>query len=860
MADSMISNQQLTLKTLIPTTHWVWDTFTIFETWVVTDNSSIVFKNKLQLERMVVDIATDGTCTIVLRGLDNSETKTEVAGNMKEWSTGALWYITMLASDLLDVDKDGWITTISANMQYTWEVEQTWVETISWELDVTGKSKPRPRVADDTARDVKYPSPEDWDVCFVGWDIQKYNGSTAQWETLDVWTPTPNASESQAGKAKVATDAEFLAWTDETLWVYNIPKVSDVKGMVEDKNGFVIKEYMAGETITPWQYTFLESIPSYSSAIEETAICKNNDSKRIQLPIVWAWIAWDTLYLALKKTWTPTQDLWIRIETDTDGSPSWTLADVNAISNIWQIALSTSKGQIEITLSWSITLDKWVKYHIVLFNWTYWTETVDGSNYYTVFNATKSSLREWEVYDSFYETRWASVPYSMVNWASTTYYDVTQDTQTQWICFSEDWTKMYVAWAQNNEIFQYTLSTPRIVTTASYDNKSLDVSWQTTTNYSVAISSDWTKMYVWYWASPTYLLYQYTLTTPFDVSTGSYSGKSYDSSAEHPYTKSIRFKTDGTKMYKNGWSALFQYTLSTARDISTASYDSKSFSFGLQDSGMRWFDISWDWRVMMAMWYVNDEAYKYTLSTPHDISTASYTWDSFSIWGSQTEDCFMSTDWKYLYNMDNYDYVYRYSLEYSIWTISTYVESDLVQDPVLALTDASYPYKTAREWVSKDTVAIWWYPELIVEWLDENQSWMTIWDDMYLSTTPWAISSVLTATSIGSALTSTILKIATSNRLKHYVGFPVGTIRQALTDWFVVANLGVTWSWSATISIVSDSGATPSFVLAKSWCDTSSYFSSCTAPIKKWDYYQVVVANKAWTPTKTSNARFVQLS
>jgi hypothetical protein len=67
MAGSMISNQPLTLKTTITTVMGTGSTFEIYETTIEATKASIVFRNKLQLERLSVDIALGGVCTIVKR-------------------------------------------------------------------------------------------------------------------------------------------------------------------------------------------------------------------------------------------------------------------------------------------------------------------------------------------------------------------------------------------------------------------------------------------------------------------------------------------------------------------------------------------------------------------------------------------------------------------------------------------------------------------------------------------------------------------------------------------------------------------------------------------------------------------------
>jgi hypothetical protein len=51
------------------------------------------------------------------------------------------------------------------------------------------------------------------------WLFYNYNLVTAQWESIDTGTTTPNATETAAGKVELATDAEITAWT-ATGWTW----------------------------------------------------------------------------------------------------------------------------------------------------------------------------------------------------------------------------------------------------------------------------------------------------------------------------------------------------------------------------------------------------------------------------------------------------------------------------------------------------------------------------------------------------------------------------------------------------------------------------------------------------------------
>jgi len=122
---------------------------------------------------------------------------------------------------------------------------------------------------------------------------------------------------------------------------------------------------------------------------------------------------------------------------------------------------------------------------------------------------------------------------------------------------------MYVAGHANTTIYQYTLSTPWDISTGSYAAKSLNVSAQTGvgTLTGVSMSADGTKVYAVKATAAT--IYQYTLATAFDISTGAYSGKTYNTSAQVSSPYGLAFSLDGLKMYiaNIGNGTLYQYSL-----------------------------------------------------------------------------------------------------------------------------------------------------------------------------------------------------------------------------------------------------------------------------------------------------------
>jgi hypothetical protein len=208
-----------------------------------------------------------------------------------------------------------------------------------------------------------------------------------------------------------------------------------------------------------------------------------------------------------------------------------------------------------------------------------------------------------------------------------------QDTGTRGFTFKSDGTEMYLVAFDNDAVYQYTLSTAWDISTASYSSKSFSITSQDTQPHGVQFKSDGTKMFVVTQTSNN--VYQYSLSTAWDVSTASYDGVGFSISTQvgTNNVSSLLFSADGTNMYVGGTSTdtVYQYTLSTAWDLSTASYASKSLSVASEDTSPRGTFFKPDGSVLFVVGISDDEVLQYSLTTPWDLSTASFDNTSFSV-------------------------------------------------------------------------------------------------------------------------------------------------------------------------------------------------------------------------------------
>jgi sugar lactone lactonase YvrE len=248
----------------------------------------------------------------------------------------------------------------------------------------------------------------------------------------------------------------------------------------------------------------------------------------------------------------------------------------------------------------------------------------------------------------------------------------TQDGSSTSIFFKPDGTKFYMLGATNKTVFQYSCATAWDVGTAFYDNKSFSVNSQETNPFGMFFKTDGTSFYVVGPINDT--VYQYTCSTAWDVSTASYSGKSFFVGGQDATSGALAFKDDGTKFYIAGQTSkiIYQYSCATAWDVSTASYDSKLCRVFF-DTLMGGLFFKSDGTKMFVLCQGLYRIYEFTLSTAWDISTDNVAAGGFYIGtqeGSPTDVHFKTDGTKFYIVGSANDRVYQYSCA-TAWDVST---------------------------------------------------------------------------------------------------------------------------------------------------------------------------------------------
>jgi hypothetical protein len=253
---------------------------------------------------------------------------------------------------------------------------------------------------------------------------------------------------------------------------------------------------------------------------------------------------------------------------------------------------------------------------------------------------------------------------------------------------------MYAVGFTTDTIYQYSLSTAYDVTSISYDSLSFSVSSQDSQPWSIVFNSDGSKGYVVGHATDT--IYQYSTgstlaTATLDLSTGSVFEITPTSNIQIGLSNPAASGTvSAATLLLDGAADVTPY------DLANAAYDSISLNVGTQglnpygltfgDSGTKMYSLS----------FANDTVFQYTLSTAWDLSTASYASKSFSVTSTSPEPQALrfSSDGTKFYVTDNgAQEVNQYNCS-TAWDVSTASHATVFSTSSQGSEPAALDFKT----------------------------------------------------------------------------------------------------------------------------------------------------------------------
>jgi hypothetical protein len=172
-----------------------------------------------------------------------------------------------------------------------------------------------------------------------------------------------------------------------------------------------------------------------------------------------------------------------------------------------------------------------------------------------------------------------------------------------------------------DSVFLYDLSTNFDITTATVSS-SVDLSSQISIIRGFAVSSDGGKLFGL--GSSTDKVYEYALSTDFDVSTASFS-QSFDIGAQDTSHSGLNFSNTGKTMHTTGTdnSNVYEYDLTTAFDVSTASFF-QSKSINGQTTDPTGVEFNQDGTVMYVVSNSTTQIFQYDVSQSFDVQAATF--------------------------------------------------------------------------------------------------------------------------------------------------------------------------------------------------------------------------------------------
>jgi len=187
-----------------------------------------------------------------------------------------------------------------------------------------------------------------------------------------------------------------------------------------------------------------------------------------------------------------------------------------------------------------------------------------------------------------------------------------------------DGNTIFISSDPQNNIKSYSLSAPFSLATTPTNTGSFSYASDFTTEHGFCFADSGSKLYILGVNAGTFL-WQYSLSTAYDLSTVSYVRKlDIDSVTGQP--RGVFFKTDGSKMFiiDIDTDKIYEWALSTNFDISTAS-NTANFSVATESTEPVGLTMSSDGTRFHYVGANDNKVRGYTMSTAWDVTSASLT-------------------------------------------------------------------------------------------------------------------------------------------------------------------------------------------------------------------------------------------
>ncbi|MEO1253323.1 MAG: hypothetical protein AAFY41_00370, partial [Bacteroidota bacterium] len=198
---------------------------------------------------------------------------------------------------------------------------------------------------------------------------------------------------------------------------------------------------------------------------------------------------------------------------------------------------------------------------------------------------------------------------------------VDEETDPQGITFNSDGSKLFVVGGTSDVVTEYNLTTPFVITEGvTLGNQALDFSGEPNGPRAIEFSTDGSRMFILGFSDE---IYEYRLSTPFDITTASSVVAQFSVASQETEPNGFAFGKNGTKLFVIGTTGddVNQYSLSTPFDISTAVFDNRRFRINVSEALPKDIEFNNRGDKMFILGAQRDRIYQYSLGNPFDISS-----------------------------------------------------------------------------------------------------------------------------------------------------------------------------------------------------------------------------------------------
>lgn len=246
----------------------------------------------------------------------------------------------------------------------------------------------------------------------------------------------------------------------------------------------------------------------------------------------------------------------------------------------------------------------------------------DGKKVYIV-DASNNRIREYTL----------SIPWRVDSFSSTSLQIFSVATQegtsgVRSVAFDPTGSIMFTVGVTADAVFRYNLSSPWNITSAVYASQSFSIATQEAAPHGISFKPDGTKFYITGTTNRT--IFQYNLPTPWSLVGATYENKFASLNAQDTAISVHRFDNSGTRLFAVGTTndRVYEYSLSTAWDVSTTSYTDTSFFLGTQDGAPFGIHFKPEGDKMYILGQTANSIFQYSTVA----NSASVTWPSNTEW------------------------------------------------------------------------------------------------------------------------------------------------------------------------------------------------------------------------------------